>query len=649
MAGGPPGSMAGVGSGLDLPPALAARSIPDRVLVVLASAVWAAASGVPPVPLAIVGALVVGALGAGHRSFGRSLALTVLLVVVVSTLAARAESGLRVPDGVPVAGRATLVSDPEWFGGALRVDLSLAGRRYEVWLRGSPAYRVEDMLAGESVVVSGRTDAIEGPERAWSRPRHIGARLVVENLTDPRRAGGLFGPANSLRRLLARGAAHLGRRDRVLLAGFTVGDDRGQDPLVTDDFRASGLTHLIAVSGQNVAFVLLLVGPLLRRLGPRTGVLLTGLVLVEFALVTRWEPSVLRAAALAMIVVVGSTRGARPGSLRALALAVTVLLIVDPLLVWSVGFQLSVAASLGMILLSGPVTRFLPGPRFLAEPLGVTVGAQVAVSPLLVGYFGTVPLVSVPANLLAVPVAGPLMVWGLTAGPLAGMVGGTTARILHLPTRLMIAWVAGVAREAAAVRAPVLDSGALVVAGLTGGIGWLALRWWLGAAGGRGPIAGPGGRGVVLVAVALTTGLLWSAAPLGWRGHPSPVVRPTKGMEIWRSASAVVLVVDRPRPGGVLTALRRERIGRVDVLVARSRSATTEEAVDLVSARASVAHVLGPEGLDPRSLQPETITAPVRVSVGGLSVSIDPRDGRLDVTVERAGGTESGAVVDPGH
>ncbi len=628
-------------AGLRLPSPLRGRSVSDRVVVVCAGTVWGAASGVPAPLLIVGGTLLVAWLVGRDGSTPRALLLPVLLVVPVSALGSRAEAGLAVVDDVPVAGRATLVSDPEWFGGALRVDMSVEGHRYEVWLRGSDAYRVQDMLAGESVYVAGRTETVEGPERAWLRPRHIGARLKVDTLSDPRAARGLFGPANALRRLLVRGAEHLGRRDRVLLAGFTVGDDRGQDPLVTDDFRASGLTHLIAVSGQNVAFVLLLFGPLLRRVGPRTGVLLTGVVLVEFALVTRWEPSVLRAAMLALIVVVGTARGSRPGSLRALALAVIVLLTVDPLLVWSVGFQLSVAASAGMILMSEPITRSLPGPRFLKESLGVTLGAQLAVSPLLVAYFGSVPLISVPANLLAVPVAGPLMVWGLTAGPVAGLMGGGTARALHLPTRLMIAWVAGVARESAAIGAPRLDSRALVTAGLTGAVGWIVFL-------GRGPRSPwRRHRGVAVVVVAIALGLGQAHLPLGGGASTPLVVRPTSGMEIWRSGAAVVVVVDRPRPDGVLSALREQRVRRVDILVVRSPSTAAAQTVELVNARSAVVHVLGPSGLDPPSVRSEVVARPAVISLDGLEVSLEPRNQRLEVRVRPLDTTRFGRVEEP--
>ena len=118
----------------------------------------------------------------------------------------------------------------------------------------------------------------------------------------------------------------------------------------------------------------------------------------------------------------------RPSSrLRVLALAVTVLLLIDPLLVHSVGFLLSVGACVGIAVLARPLTDLLPGPRGLITPLAVTMAAQVGVAPVLVPVFGGVPVASLPANLLAVPAAGPVMMWGLAAGLPAGVLGGTVA------------------------------------------------------------------------------------------------------------------------------------------------------------------------------------------------------------------------------
>ena len=106
---------------------------------------------------------------------------------------------------------------------------------------------------------------------------------------------------------------------------------------------------------------------------------------------------------------------------RVLAIAVVVLLLVDPFLVHSVGFQLSCAASLGIALFAPRLTRWIRGPAWLRECLAVTAAAQLGVAPVLLPVFGSMPLVALPANLLAVPVAGPLTTFGMAAGAVAGL------------------------------------------------------------------------------------------------------------------------------------------------------------------------------------------------------------------------------------
>jgi competence protein ComEC len=128
-------------------------------------------------------------------------------------------------------------------------------------------------------------------------------------------------------------------------------------------------------------------------------------------------------------------------------------LLVDPLLVHSLGFRLSVAACVGIVVLSPRVGRALPGPRWLREPIAVTVAAQVGVAPVAIPAFGALPLVALPANFLAAPVAGLVTAWGMSGGLVAGVVP-PLAPVLHLPTRLATAWVAGVARVGAALPVP---------------------------------------------------------------------------------------------------------------------------------------------------------------------------------------------------
>jgi competence protein ComEC len=199
------------------------------------------------------------------------------------------------------------------------------------------------------------------------------------------------------------------------------------------------------VSGENVAFVLILAAPLLRHLELRGRLVVGLLILVLFGLITRWEPSVLRAEAMAALAMIAATLGRPVSTIRLLALAVTALLLLDPMLVRSVGFLMSVGACAGIAALARPLGDWLPGPRPLAHAMGVTLAAQVGVAPTLIPVFGAMPVAAVPANLLAVPAAGPIMVWGMTAGMAAGVMPGAVAAILHVPTRVLIGWVAAVA------------------------------------------------------------------------------------------------------------------------------------------------------------------------------------------------------------
>jgi competence protein ComEC len=130
---------------------------------------------------------------------------------------------------------------------------------------------------------------------------------------------------------------------------------------------------------------------------------------------------------------------------RLLSVAVTGLLLIDPLLVRSVGFWLSVGATWGVIVVGPRLAERLAPMGPLAMPIGITVGAQIGVVLPAVLVFGRLPLVSVPANLLAVPVAGLVMLYGLPAGLVAGWCP-PVAPVVMLPCRLGVRWVDTVAR-----------------------------------------------------------------------------------------------------------------------------------------------------------------------------------------------------------
>ena len=363
---------------------------------------------------------------------------------------------------------ATLVDDPDAgrfdTRALVRVDSfdgrTAGGRRVLVSGSGDVAGQLRILSAGESVVLRGWCTDLEGFDLRWRWKHAVGEVHATEIVgVGPARAP-LARAANGLRRLVLAGSTHLQPVDRALLAGFLLGDTRGVPPELTEQFRAAGLTHLTAVSGENVAFVMALFAPLLRRAGLRGRVVLAVVVLVAFGTMTRWEPSVLRAIAMATVALLAGALGRPTTGLRVLVLAATALLLVDPFLVHQVGFLLSCGASLGIALFSRPITERLRGPMWMREVLGVTAAAQVGVAPVLIPVFGSMPLVALPANLVAVPLAAPLTMWGLIAGVAGGLarpVSPAIPRLLELPTVGLLHALISVADLAA--RVPVAIDG----------------------------------------------------------------------------------------------------------------------------------------------------------------------------------------------
>ena len=213
-----------------------------------------------------------------------------------------------------------------------------------------------------------------------------------------------------------------------------LGDDREQSGAVRQAFRDSGLAHLTAVSGENVAFLLVMASPLLGRLGLRARWVATVVLIAWFALLTRFEPSVLRACVMAGLAAT-ATFLARPAStVRSSAWPSRACCWSTPCWSGRSGWWLSVGATAGIAMLAKPIAARLPGPRPLALAFAVTLAAQLGVAPVQLAVFGPLPVASLPANLLAGPVAGPVMVWGLPAGVVAGLVPRPVAILLHLPT-----------------------------------------------------------------------------------------------------------------------------------------------------------------------------------------------------------------------
>jgi competence protein ComEC len=408
--------------------------------VLIAVATWIGARLACAIPLPI--GVVLGLAGWRRRSVG----LTVCAVVcAASALSVRAEEAMtkRLPERI--VGVAELVGDPAPIGRGVSVIVRIADQRYVVDAFGSAARRLRRLDAGALIFVDGETQPLSAERRQRLRSRHVAMALDVDRVTDLGASSRAALAANRVKGLLQRGVVTMPATEQALFIGLVLGDDRNQSGEMIATFRATGLSHLTAASGQNVAFLLVALGPLLRSLRPAPRWAATLLVIAWFGVLTRFEPSVIRAAAMAALSATAFWRGWRASPIRLLSLATTVCLLLDPLLVHSIGWWLSVGATCGIAVLSNRFEARLVGPRWLREPLAVSLAAQVGVLPVTISVFGSAPFVSLPANLLAVPVAGFVMTWGIPAGLLAG-VFPALAGIVHAPSLIATRWVLLIAR-----------------------------------------------------------------------------------------------------------------------------------------------------------------------------------------------------------
>lgn len=553
----------------------------DRSAYLLVFAVWCGALLAVPGPrLAAVCCAVLAV------ALKRPLLVVALSGVLASFVAAGAAHSVNpVSVASHFSGDGLLLSDPEPVGRGVSFEARLGDIEVEASAWGGAAARMRPRLAGEMVELTGQLEPL--PVTAeWAARRGIEGRLLVEAVGSWSHGPPHYRIANAFRRTLVDGAASLGLQQRALFTGFVFGDDRHQDLVTADNFRGVGLTHLLAVSGQNVAFVLALSAPAVNRLGPRGRIVGVAAVLLVFATVTRFEPSVLRATAMAGLAAFGACLGRETSSRRILALAVAALILLDPRLVDSLAFQLSALASAGILFLGAPLAARIPGPRGLANAVAVTLAAQVATAPLLVVVFGGVPVATVPANLLAGPASGPIMVWGLTAGLLAGLVGGQLAVLLHLPTQLLVGWVDHVA--AAGSRLPLGEIGVrhILLIGVASAT-LVALSRFSSAAGERTVLVRSALVGLMIAACLHPAWALWRTPPLLAEIGPHA--------QLWRSGGSAVLIVGPDaRPSTLIRELRRASSPDLDVVVFESAGAQVSRQIDAIGARVEIRRILGP-------------------------------------------------------
>ena len=260
--------------------------------------------------------------------------------------------------------------------------------------------------------------------------------------------------AARVRAAVRRAAAGGPDQASALVPALVTGDDQGLSDALEDDFRTAGLTHLTAVSGTNLTLVLASLMLIARWCGVRARArVLVGLCGVAgFVLLARPEPSVLRAAAMGTVALLGLGTGGRAAGVRALGVAVLVLLVVDPWLAVSPGFALSTLATAGILFGAPPFRSALAGwlPPAAAEAVAVPLAAQLACTPLVAVLSGQVSIVALVANLLAAPAVGPATVLGLAAG-LVGLVAPPAGHLLARPAVWAAQLIVEVATRGAAL------------------------------------------------------------------------------------------------------------------------------------------------------------------------------------------------------
>jgi competence protein ComEC len=452
-------------------------------------------------------------------------------------------------------------------------------------------------------------------------------------------------------------------REAELLLGLAIGDTSGMDAEVEEDFRASGLGHLLAVSGSNVAMFLV---PLLAlatamRASPATRLLIGIAGVGLFALVTRWEPSVLRASAMAALALGGAFAGRPRSTAPILGGGVLLLLVADPWLARSVGFQLSVAATGGIVALAGPLAaRMRMLPRSLSLAAGATLGAQIGVTPLLLLHFGAVGTVTLIANLLAFPAVPPALLFGLGAAGTAHVwpsAGSLVGDLAELP----VGYLAAVADRAARAPLPQIVSEGLALPVLAAVLGCLA-AWRLRR--GRRPV---GSALALLVAGAL----LW---PAGSGAGPPSLLTVTfldvgqgDASVIRTPDGATILVDSGPDEQEVARALARMGVRRIDLAVASHAHADHVSGFPAIFARFPVALFIEPgcpheapqyrRMLDAATAEGITVRHPrggERLEVGGVELEVlgpdecmgeGPNNDSLVLLVRPAAGGPVGSIL----
>jgi competence protein ComEC len=515
-----------------------------------------------------------------RRASGRHAAMIQMCVAVVLLLAALAGMRLNQLSGAPLVARGaqaagaqvelTVVGDPQMGPfGSWQVDVrveTLDGRR-----SGLRAELIGEWPADPGTGLRGTVE-VRPADAGWRTARHVAALLTRPNLTVVTEADGVIAATTRLRAALAGAASvALTPGPAGLATGLVTGDTRLLPDTDAEAMRDTGLTHLTAVSGSNVALVATGAGMLVAVLGVgargRRRTIAVSIVL--FVVLTRADPSVLRASAMAGVVLLAQSRGRRVAGLQALGAALVVLLLLDPLLARRLGLLLSTAATAGVLVVAPVISRWLwarSGDRdgrivtATLELLSVTLGAQLAVLPVLLFIGEDVRIATVPANMVAVPAAALASIFAAVAAVVvswAPALAGLLLRAAEPPLRLVLAVAHGLRWWGPTV-------GPLAMAGVLAGVaGWRysvlrsAVRRRLSV-------------GVLVATLAVTTvlgGLTSRARDRNRDAFTFTAVDVGQGDAFLLRAGDAAVLIDAGRDASAATWLRSAGVDRLDLLV----------------------------------------------------------------------------------
>ncbi len=373
-----------------------------------------------------------------------------------------------------------------------------------------------------------------------------------------------------------------------LLLGFVLGQDERIDEATVDDYKASGLAHLLAVSGQNIVLLMILAGAALAVLGVglRARLLWMLALIAVYVPVAGAGPSIQRAGVMGAAGLVAALAGRPRSGWYALLLAAAATLVADPRGTADIGWQLSFAAVVGILVFSRPLAVVVAGGsssrwrRGLAEGVAVTVAATAATTPLMAHHFEAVSIVSLPANLVALPAVAPVM-W-------LGMVTAAAGQLPVLPVE-PLAWLAGllagfisqVASWFGGLPGAEVELGldqwwavalayAILGAGMLIGLRWADRRRRLGLARPLRSVVAPAiGAVAVVAALAAMTRISASGEPGGGVGLRVSVLDVGQGDAILlRPADGGAILVDTGPPGSeIVDGLAGHGVDRLAALV----------------------------------------------------------------------------------